>query len=178
MSLAEAEDAVSSIGKQTGSFISQLEKAQNYGEIWKIVKETVRCTLGKSRVSMMLFLDDLPLSIGAYHSVGTNNIVLNRALIEIVEETAKSRLQVNAFAYTLLAHEYVHALGYLSENDVRHLVFRISRECFGERHIATTLARNSPWSLLEGARINGLPAPRSPMEIVKDFESPSKDYIV
>jgi len=164
--------------RRTGSFSYQLERAEGYGEIWKIVKETVKIVLGKSRVSMMLFLDDLPLTIGAYHSVGTNNIVLNKALTEIAAEAAKSMLEVNAFIYTLLTHEYLHALGYLSEDDVRHLVFRVSRVCFGEDHVATRLAQNGPWALLSEVRIGGLAHPKSPMEVVKDFESPNKDYIV
>jgi hypothetical protein len=159
-------------------YSSQLERAEGYGEIWKIVKETVKTVLGKSRVSMMLFLDDLPLSIGAYHSVGTNNIVLNKALTEIAAETAKSRLEVNSFTYSLLTHEYLHALGYLSEDEVRHLVFRVSRTCFGEDHVATRLARTGPWALLSGVRIEGLAPPKSPIEVVKDFECPNKDYIV
>ena len=159
-------------------FSSQLERAEGYGEIWKIVKETVRNFLGKSRVNMMLFLDALPLRLGAYHSVGTNNIVLNKSLVELVEATAKSKLEVNAFTYTLLVHEYLHALGYLSEDDVRRLVLRISRACFGENHVATRLARNGPWALLSGVQIDGLVAPESPMEIVKDFEKPNRDYIV
>jgi len=161
-----------------GSFSSQLERAEGYSEIWKIAKETVKNTLGKYRPSMMLFLDDLPLGIGAYHSVGTNNIVLNKALVEIIESTAKSRLEVNAFTYTLLVHEYLHSLGYLSEDDVRRLVLKISRDCFGENHIVTELAQNSPWILLNGVQINEMPTPRGPVEIVKDFEKPNRDYII
>ena len=171
------EDAINKDG-DAGLFRSQLDQAEGYREIWKIVKETVRHVLGKSRVSMMLFLDDLPTNIGAYHSVGTNNIVLNKALVELVEATAKSKLEVNAFICTLLTHEYLHALGYLSENDVRHLVCKVSRVCFGKNHVATELAQNGPWALLNGVPINGLTVPKSPMEIVKDFESPNKDYIV
>jgi hypothetical protein len=85
---------------------------------------------------------------------------------------------VKAFIYTLLVHEYLHALGYLSEDEVRHLVLRISRACFGESHIATGLAQNGPWALLKGVPINGLPTPKGAMEIVKDFERPNQDYIV
>ena len=172
------EDEALNKHRNVGQFCSQLERAEGYREIWKIVKETVRHVLGKSRVSMMLFLDDLPINIGAYHSVGTNNIVLNKALVELVEATAKSKLEVNAFICTLLTHEYLHALGYLSENDVRHLLCKVSRVCFGKNHVATELAQNGPWTLLNGVPINGLTAPKSPMEIVKDFESPNKDYIV
>jgi hypothetical protein len=60
-------------------FRKKLETAESYAEVWQTVKDTVEFSLGKSRGSMMLFLDDLPLQLGAYHSVGTNNIVLNRA---------------------------------------------------------------------------------------------------
>jgi hypothetical protein len=164
--------------KKTGLYCSQLDGAEGYREVWNIVKETVKDFLGKSRVGMMLFLDDLPLSLGAYHPVGTNNIVLNKSLVELVETTAKSKLEVNAFTYTLLVHEYLHALGYLSEDEVRRLVFRISRASFGENHIATGLAQSGPWALLNGVPVAGLPTPKGVMEIVKDFERPKQDYIV
>jgi hypothetical protein len=159
-------------------YSSQLEKAEGYGEIWKIVKETVKNILGKCRVGMMLFLDYLPLSLGAYHPVGTNNMVLNKSLVEIVEANVKTKLEVNAFIYTLLIHEYVHALGYLSEDEARRLVYQISRSCFGENHVTTRLAQKSPWSMLKGVPVNGLTATKGTMELVKDFEKPSQDYIV
>ena len=162
----------------TGFHSPKLERAEGYGEVWKIVKDTVKNYLGKCRVGMMLFLDDLPLNLGAYHPVGTNNIVLNKALVEIVEATVKTKLEVNAFIYTILVHEYVHALGYLSEEEARRLVYQISRNSFGENHLATRLAKNSPWSLLKGIPIHGLSAPKSGMEIVKDFEKPNQDYVV
>jgi hypothetical protein len=169
--------AVNKYGR-AGLFCSLLEQAEGYGEIWRIVKETVKDFLGRTRVNMMLFLDDLPLSLGAYHPVGTNNIVLNKSLVELVETNAKSRLEVNAFTYTLLLHEYLHALGYLSEDEVRRLVFKISLASFGQNHVATGLARNGPWAILDGVHIDGLAPPKSPMEIVKDFETPNNDYIV
>ncbi len=174
----EGEDMSLKMHGKAVLFRSQLGDAEGYGEIWKIVKETVKDFLGKSRVNMMLFLDDLPLRLGAYHAVGTNNIVLNKSLVEIVGATAKSKIEVNAFTYTLLVHEYLHALGYLSENEVRSLVFKISRACFGENHIVTRLAQNGPWSLLREVQIDGLPIPKGHIEIVRDFEKPERDYIV
>ena len=160
------------------SYSSRLEKAEGYGEVWQIVKETVKNFLGKSRIGMMLFLDSLPLNLGAYHLVGTNNIVLNKALVEMVEAAVVTKLEVNAFTYTLLLHEYLHALGYLSEDEVRHLVYKISRAYFGETHVATGLAQNSPWALLNRVQIKGLAVPKGAMEIVKDFERSNQEYIV
>ena len=50
----------------------------------------------------MLFLDDLPLQLGAYYPVGTNNIVLNRTLVDAVEAANKSKQATNALIYNLL----------------------------------------------------------------------------
>ena len=119
----------------------ELETAKGYAEVWQIVKDTVESALGKRGRGMMLFLDDLPLQLGAYHPVGTNNIVLNRTLVEVVEASEKSKLVVNALIYNLLLHEYLHALGELSEDEVKRLVVVVAKKCFGEEHIATTIAR-------------------------------------
>lgn len=156
---------------------NRLDTAKNYGEIWNIVRDTVEFSLGKRRGGMMLFLDDLPLQLGAYHPVGTNNIVLNRRLIEIVEASIKNRRVVNALIYNLLLHEYLHALGAFSEVRVRRLVYEIARKCFGEKHIATVVAEKTPWALLKGIPLEHVNIRKRVMEIVKDFEKTDK-YIV
>jgi hypothetical protein len=156
---------------------SRINKAEGFSEVWEIVKDTVEDSLGEHRRGMMLFLDNLPLHLGAYHPFGTNNIVLNRTLVEIVE-AAKSKRLVNAFVYSMLVHEYLHALGHIPEAEVRSLAYRISRECFGEDHIVTKLAERSPWALLREIPLRGIEAPRRAMEIVKDFEKPNEKYII
>ena len=157
-------------------FRNSLETAENYAEVWQIVKDTVEFALGKRGGSMMLFLDDLPLQLGAYHPIGTNNIVLNRALVEIVEASEKSKRVVNALTYNLLLHEYLHALGEYSEIEVRRLVVAVAQKCFAE-HTATKIAQKSPWALLKNIPVAAINAPKRVMEIVKDFEKTSK-YIV
>ena len=156
---------------------SRLENSTKYGEIWGVVKDTVEFTLHKHRRGMMLFLDDLPIQLGAYHPLGTNNIVLNRTLIQIVEGAIKSRRVVNALIYNLLLHEYLHALGQFHELKVRRMVFEIAEKCFGEKHIVTLIAKKSPWVLLKGIPLETVNAPKRVMEIVKDFEKADK-YIV
>ncbi len=156
----------------------QLNDARGYSEVWRIVKDNVKTVLKRQRRGMMLFLDDMPLRLGAYHPLGTNNIVLNRALVQIVETTAKSRVLLNAFVYTLLLHEYLHALGYVRESEVRFLVCKISKASLGEEHVALKLAELGPWSLLKGLPLDALKAPQRIMEIVKDFEKANQSYIV
>jgi hypothetical protein len=156
---------------------SRLENAASYGEVWEIVKDTVEFALHKRRGSMMLFLDDLPIQLGAYHPIGTNNIVLNRALVQIVEVAIESKQVVNALVYNLLVHEYLHALGEISEMGVRKLVVDICRKSFGEDHIATQVAVKSPWVLLKGIPLEDVNVPKRVMEIVKNFEKTDK-YVV
>lgn len=158
-------------------FRNSLETAESYAEVWQTVKDTVEFALHKRRGSMMLFLDDLPLQLGAYHALGTNNIVLNRALVEIVETSIKTKRVVNALVYNLLLHEYLHALGELSETKVRSTVVAVAQECFGEKHIATVIARRTPWVLLQNVPLQAVNAPKRVMKIVKNFEKTRK-YIV
>ncbi len=162
---------------EAGRFANSLDAAKNYGEVWQIVKETVQCALGTRRDSMMLFLDDLPLQLGAYYPVGTNNIVLNRSLVEIVEASVSSKPTVNALVYNLLLHEYLHALGDYSETGVRRGVVQVAEKCFGADHIASVVARKSPWVLLKDISLGPHTGQKRVMQIVKDFEKTSK-YIV
>ena len=144
----------------------------------KLSKIQPKKSLGEYRVGLMLYLDNLPLQVGAYHPVGSNAIVMNRTLLQIVESTAKSKNVVNAFVYTILLHEYLHALGYLEENTVRPLVYKISNESFGEEHIAPHLARLGPWSILKGLPLDEIEAPKRVVEIVKDLEKQDQKYII
>ena len=157
---------------------SELDAAKNYSEIWEIVKNTVKDHLGEYRAGMMLFLDDLSLSLGAYYPVGTNNIVLNRRLIEIAKATIKSNQKINAFTYNLLAHEYLHAIGHLKEKEVQGLIYRVCQECFGQNHIVTELAKKNPWIIFNKTLINNISSQKAPIEVVKDFEKNNHNYIV
>jgi hypothetical protein len=158
-------------------FRRHLEDAKSYGEVWDTVKDSVEFSLHLRRGGMMLFLDDLPIQLGAYHPLGTNNIVLNRRLVQTVETVIKSKRVVNALIYNLLLHEYLHALGKYSETEVRPLVYEVAKGCFGEDYVVTDIAKKSPWALLRGIPVEAVNAPKGVMEIVKDFEKTDK-YIV
>jgi len=77
---------------------------------------------------------------------------------------------VNAFVYSLLVYEYLHALGHILEGEICPLVYQVSKDCFGEDHIVTRLAEKSPWALLRGVSLSRIEVPKWVIEIVKDFE--------
>ena len=155
----------------------RLDEADGYSEIWKIVGDSVDVVLEKRRRGMMLFLDDMPPQIGAYHPLGTNNIVLNRVLVQGVSTLTTSMKHKNAFIYVLLLHEYLHALGYVTETRVRRLVYQIAQGFLGESHVAANLAKTGPWSLLRDVQLGFLGNPRLGIEVVRDFENPRSSYI-
>lgn len=163
--------------EKTVDFNSRLDNAKDYSDVWEVVKETTKDSLEQYRMGMMLFLDDLPLNIGAYHPLGTNNIVLNRALVQIVEAATDSRRLVNSFIYIMLLHEYLHALGHVAEGDVKQLVYEVSKKSFGDDSLVSKLAEKGPWALLKGVPLSVIRAPKRVMEIVKDFEKASQKYI-
>ena len=156
---------------------NRLDNAASYGEVWEIVKDTVEFALHRRRAGMLLFLDDLPIQLGAYHPLGTNNIVLNRILVQIVEASGEPRNVVNALTYNLLVHEYLHALGEVSEVAVREMVIKVAEKCFGKEYVAAQVAIKSPWTLLKGIPLQAVNMPRRVMEIVKDFEKTDR-YVV
>jgi hypothetical protein len=156
---------------------NRLDNAASYAEVWEIVKDTVEFALHKRRAGMLLFLDDLPIQLGAYHPLGTNNIVLNRILVQVVEAEGEPRNVVNSLIYNLLVHEYLHALGEVSEVAVREMVVKVAEECFGKDYIAAQVAVKSPWTLLKGIPLQAVNVPRRVMEIVKNIEKTDR-YVV
>ena len=97
----------------------RLDKCENFQEVFSLVKRSVKDTLGRERAGLMLYLADLPLGLGAYYEVGSNGIVMNRALLEQVKRTADSKREINSFVYSILLHEYIHTLGCINTNRER-----------------------------------------------------------
>jgi hypothetical protein len=85
---------------------------------------------------------------------------------------------VNALVYNLLLHEYLHALGELSEVEVRRQVMGVAEKCFGKDHAVTVLATKSPWILLKDVPLEAAAAPKRVMQIVRNFEKTTDKYIV
>ena len=160
----------------------QLDNSENFGDVFEIVKKSVKEQLGKERAGLMLVLADLPTHLGAFHGVGTNSIVMNRVLLDRIVKGGNSRIQVNSFVYSILLHEYLHSLGLIEETDVRSLVRDISSKTFGNDHPASKIAAAGPWSMLPRSWSSEQANPIDPqshreMELVKDFDRSHSRYI-
>jgi len=117
-----------------------LSEDLNFNQVFELVKKATEKTLKKHRAGLTLILAELPNFVGAYHVMGSNLIVMNKAILDGVADLAKSREELNSFIFSILTHEYLHSLGYVDEGVVRRLVRRISEENFGRYHLATRMA--------------------------------------
>ncbi|MCI4319326.1 MAG: hypothetical protein L3K23_04225 [Thermoplasmata archaeon] len=129
-----------------------LDRASSFDAVYRIVRSAVRRTLGQERPGLGLGLSDLPPQLGAYWQVTGNLIVMNEGLLRVMRATASSSREYNSFVFVILAHEYLHALGYLSESQVRPVTAQVAREVFGADHAATKMAEGDLWSMFPALR--------------------------
>lgn len=155
----------------------KLRECKDYGDVFEVVKETAKNVLGKSRAGLMLVLGDLPAQVGALHSLGTNAIVVNKAIIDALPVLVKKKEERNSIVYVFILHEYLHSLGYIDEGEVRTLTRSICEKSFGKDHLATKLALAGPWQLYpELAWIKPKDFGET-AEVVKGFDKSSTSYI-
>ena len=124
-----------------------LDAPADYDAVFRVVRDAVRRVLGVERPGLGLGLSDLPPQLGAYWQVTGNLIVLNEGLVDAMRTHAESPLELNSFLYVILAHEYLHSLGYLDERAVREVTARVTRAAFGPEHLATRMAEGDLWRL-------------------------------
>jgi len=153
-----------------------LDKCMDFACVFELVKKLVKRDLGLSRGGLMLGLTELPENVGAFHGVGGNFIVMNRKLLDVVVWSATDRRQINSYVFYILLHEYLHALGFLSEEHVKELSTQLCGKALGEDHPATQMARNGLGTVLrEVHTVNHMDVgedTRMPggLEIISDFD--------
>jgi hypothetical protein len=134
---------------KSNTYCTQLQESNDFEEIFEVVKRSVKDFLNMEKMGLELYLRELPLEVGAFHEMGTNIIVMNRALIDRVVEAQVSFAEMRSFIYNILLHEYLHSLGIYDELKTRRFTYEISKVSLGEKHPATILARKGPWTILD-----------------------------
>jgi hypothetical protein len=124
-----------------------LDGKADFNAVFKVVRAAVQHVLGRERPGLGLGLSNLPPSLGAYWQITGNLIVMNEGLVQTMREHASSPLEFNSFVYVILAHEYLHSLGYLDEAGVRRVTAHVTRSAFGAEHPATRMAEGDLWRM-------------------------------
>ena len=161
----------------TTDAVRQLDLCRNFGDVFEVVKKTVENSLGQHRSGLMLYLAELPSHVGAFHAVGSNGIVMNRMALDAVTRSARTIRQINSYVYSILLHEYLHALGYVDEAEARRLVYQISRENLGDDHPATDIAHRGPAVIFPGVGEPTFKERSENVEIITDFDRSADSYI-
>lgn len=161
------------IGKIGNKYEDPLDACENYSEIFELVKKVVKSTLNMYRVGLMLVLADLPTGVGAFYTLGSNTIVMNRKLIRLFDKSDPKHKK--EFTFLVLLHEYLHTLGLTDEAKVRELTHRIIIEYFGMEHSLAEIAEKGPFSIMPKPQHHTYASEGYP-ELIKDFEK-SQPYI-
>jgi hypothetical protein len=162
----------------------ELDECNSLSEIFELVKKSVKKFLNRQRAGLMLGLADLDMKegyfVGAIHPRGSNFIIMNRAPYEIAMRTNEKKVS-NAYCFHLLLHEYLHALGYFDEEEVRDLVHENCSLTLGKNHPATIMAeRGIAFYFPKVAYFSqetSLPEKLN-IELVKNFDKSSAGYIL
>ena len=159
--------------------IKRFEQAETLSDIFEVVKATVERSMGASRGGMMLGLANLGNQpggfFGAFYPVGSNVIVMNQVPLERIKETNSALWKPYVFHVQL--HEYLHSLGYLSENAVRPRVYAITKKVFGDDHPATLLAAHPERFIPNLAYPNVSWQPKDlKIKLIEDFDRSSASY--
>jgi hypothetical protein len=154
-----------------------LASAEGFENIFEMVKIATEQGLGRHRAGLTLVLGDIPNSVGAYHEMGSNAIVMNRNLLRVVDKISRSKMMRNSYIFMVLLHEYLHSLGYADDRHVRRLGKEISKKYFGSRHAAAKMAVAPLDSFFpEMAKYMAF-RDRGEFETVHRFDSSSTPYI-
>lgn len=155
----------------------RVERAQDFGELFELVKRIVEQEIGQHRAGLTLFLSDMPNNVGAYHPVASNSIVVNRALVNQMRKLAKDPREINSFVFMVLMHEYLHSLGYMNEGEVRKIAANICASALGPDHISVKLASANWIDLYPELASTSSTKFSKGFEVVRNFDSSSMGYI-
>lgn len=157
-------------------FRKRYDEASGFAEIFEVIKEGVEKIFGRSRSGLMLAFQDLGVQprgfIGAFHPVGSNVIVMNKAILKIIEHSRRDILK--PYVFHVLMHEYLHTLGVLNERHTELFTFDVNLQLFGRDHEATKMSFNFDRILPEIILPEFALMPREQtIDVLDDFETTS-----
>jgi hypothetical protein len=156
---------------------SKIANLIDFNEVFELVKFTVSKKFDLHRAGLSLILQVMPSNLGAYHILGSNIIVLNKFVLEIIKQLSKSSEDYNSYLYMVLAHEYLHSFGITDENAVRQMTYDLCRSLFGESHIYTVMAKDDPSSIFPQLKNMTNHTFNKHFEIIQNFDRSSFSYI-
>jgi hypothetical protein len=148
----------------------------DFNQAFELVKLAVEDKFKMHRAGLSLILQGLPTKLGAYHILGSNLIIVNKRILNIIK-IHKSLNEYNSYLFMVLTHEYLHSLGIINELEVRTMTYSLLASLAGENHMATKMARHQPWDLFPELSLFDDNSFEQKFEIIKDFDRTTQTYI-
>jgi len=155
---------------------NRLVHVKDFDEAFELVKSAVDAKFKMHRAGLSLVLQVLPTQLGAYHVLGSNMIIMNKRILDIIK-SKKSLLEYNAYLFMVLCHEYLHSFGIIDENQVRKMTYELCEYLLGENHPSTLMARYQPWKVFPELQLYQSNKIGNSFEIVKNFDKTTQSYI-
>jgi hypothetical protein len=158
-------------------FVDKIANLKDFDETFELVKAVVLQKFKLHRAGLSLILQMMPSSLGAYHMLGSNAIVVNTYLLTTLKSIVKSTEEYNSYIFMVLSHEYLHSLGIVDENTVRQMTFELCKWMLGNDHTATKMAKNGPSAIYPELRSLMQSQFGRDFQVVKNFDRSNQTYI-
>ena len=158
-------------------FVEKIANLKDFDETFELVKAVVLQKFKLHRAGLSLILQMMPSSLGAYHMLGSNAIVVNTYLLTTLKRIVKSTEEYNSYIFMVLSHEYLHSLGIVDENTVRQMTFELCKWMLGNDHTATKMAKNGPSAIYPELRSLMQSQFGKDFQVVKNFDRSNQTYI-
>jgi len=149
---------------------------KDFNEAFELVKLAVNSKFKMHRAGLSLILQGLPSRIGAYHILGSNVIVVNRSILNMIQQK-KSIEEYNSYLFMVLLHEYLHSFGIIDELGVRQMTYDLCFSLLGKDHPASIMARGDPSTLFPELTLLSEDRFEQQFEIIKNFDKTTQSYI-
>ncbi len=173
---APSSQASSTDKLQQQLYCGKLTRVKDFNETFELVKLAVDTKFKMHRAGLSLVLQVLPTQLGAYHVLGSNMIIMNKRILDIIK-SKKSLLEYNAYLFMVLCHEYLHSFGIIDENQVRRMTYHLCTSLLGETHPSTQMARYQPWKVFPELQLYQSSTVGNNFEIIKNFDKTTQSYI-
>jgi hypothetical protein len=171
--------------EQQQYYRDRLLHIKDFNDAFELAKKAVNEKFKMHRAGLSLILQGLPTNLGAYHVLGSNMIILNRTILDIIRKR-KSDEEYNSYLFMVLTHEYIHSFGIVEEIEVRNMTYNLCKALFGEDHVASIMAKYQPWAVFpelniyqnstDSTNISNNSFDRT-FEVVKNFDKTTQSYI-
>ncbi|MFZ0511211.1 MAG: hypothetical protein WAM14_06360 [Candidatus Nitrosopolaris sp.] len=162
--------------EQLQYYRNEILQIRNFDEAFELVKKAVDAKFRMHRAGLSLILQGLPTNLGAYHVLGSNIIIINRRIVDIIK-TRRSLEEYNSYLFMVLCHEYLHSFGIVDELQVRKMTYDLCLSLLGENHTASLMAKYEPWAVFPDLNLYQTNKFEQAIEIVKNFDKTTQSYI-